>query len=176
MKETIIGVVAVLALLVGVFAFFQSDKVTVIREDGTVVGNASSPSVIDGCMEVNGLTSCYHRISLNQASTTVCSIKSPVATSTLRHGSLKITTGTTTALILYAAKSTSFAASTTLLAGGYALASNAQVTLLASTSLPFASDGVLMFAPSTYLNFSYQGAAGSLNTLVGSCAAEFLVN
>lgn len=183
MKQTLISAgVAVLVVVLG-FVFFAPVKTVVER----VVGSASSPSVLDGCMDVNGVTKCYKSSGLNQASTTICSFKSPSATSTLDIKSgVKITTGTTTAIALEIGKSTVYDATTTRISY-VTLASGAQVTLntfVASTTGVYGSLGQqhtadetdIVFAPSTYLNVKYGAALGDLNVLVGSCKAEFLVN
>lgn len=124
---------------------------------------------------VNGVERRFFSSALNQASTTLCSFKTPSATSTLQIGSAKITTGTTTAIAVEIGKSVSLAATTTKLA--YAvLASNAQVTLVATSTTNGGADDPSVFAPNNWFNVKYGGAAGSLNTLVGSCKAIFLIN
>ena len=91
MNDKIIGGIAVLALVVGGFAFFQSDKITtVIREDGTVVGASSGPSIIDGCMDVNGTQVCAVTKAFSAASTT-CSFPIRLASSTLVRATARAT-------------------------------------------------------------------------------------
>lgn len=124
---------------------------------------------------------------LNQASTTICSMRSPSATSTLVYGSVQLTTGTTTAIALELAKSTLFDATTTRIAYDSALASGAQETLtafVASTTGVYGALGQqhtadeqdLVFAPNTYLNAKYGGALGTTNTLKGLCTAVWVQN
>jgi len=185
MKNNLIaGLVIVGAVLLSSFLFKPEVNVTVNTEPP--FGSASSPSVIDGNMDVNGVQTVYRSSGLNQASTTICSLKSPAATSTLVFGSVKLTTGTTTAIALELAKDTTYAATTTRISYDV-LASGVQETLtafVASTTGTYGALGQyhtadeqdLVFAPNTYLNAKYGGAAGSLNVLVGSCKAEFVVN
>src|SRR3990167_2754749 len=123
---------------------------------------------------VAGVTLFSKSDSLNRSSTSLCALRSPSATSTLRFGSVTLTTGTTTGIAIELGKGNQFDATTTSL--GYAvLASLQRATLTASTT----SSGVDLtnvFSPNQYLVAKYGGALGTQNVLVGSCKAEWLVN
>src|SRR3990167_10257311 len=142
------------------------------------LGALSSPDIPYPYFSFGGLREWANKGTLNQASTTLCSILSPVSTNTLVSANIKITTGTTSAIALEIGKGT-LTATTTRLAY-QVLGSNAQVTLTAVTATTTGASGVVfttepdyVFAPSTYINFKYGGTLGSLNTLVGTCQSKF---
>ena len=139
------------------------------------------------CEVHNGVQRCFNRTTLNQASTTVCAIRAPAATSTLVSGSVQLTTGTSTTISLEIGKSTLFDATTTRISYDASIVASAQETLtafVASTTGVYGALGQqhtadeqdVVFAPNTYFVGKYGGAAGSLNVLVGSCQATFEVN
>lgn len=150
------------------------------------IGALPGPDIYFPYLAVNGVSTFYHSAEFNNASTTLCSFKSPAATSTLVFGSTKIRTGTTTAIALEIGKSTLYDATTTRISY-VTLGSLAQVTLgafVASTTGSYGSLGQqhtadetdLIFAPNTYLNVKYGATKGSLNVLKGTCKAEFIEN
>lgn len=145
------------------------------------LGAVSSPDINSPYFSFGGVRQwAGHTDTLNQASTTICSLQSPAATSTLRFADVKLTTGTTTAIALEMAKDTTPSATTTRL-GYIVLGSGDRVTLIAgvASTTSFSASGVshtkddsdLIFAPNTYLNVKYGAALGALNVLVGSCNA-----
>ena len=151
----------------------------------TSLGAVASPDIQSPYFSFGGVRQWGAHSGLNQASTTICSLQSPAATSTLSMSSgISITTGTTTAIALEIGKSTVMDATTTRISY-VTLASGAQVTLnsfVASTTAAYGSLGQrhtadetdLIFAPNTRLNVKYGGTLGSLNTLVGGCNATWL--
>jgi len=177
-----LGIALVVITLIAIGAYMFPKGNTVVER---IVGAVSSPDVQSSYLSVNDVRSWYESRSLNQASTTICSMKSPSATSTLVSGSVKLTTGTTTAIALELAKDTTPSATTTRISY-IVLASGAQVTLrafVASTTVAVnsgvqytANETDLVFAPNTYLNAKYGAALGSLNVLVGSCKAVWMEN
>ena len=187
MKDNLVSgaVFGGVALLIVVLGLSIIKPTIVVNAVNSVLGSASSPSVIGGIMEVEGVQTLYKSSGFNSASTTICSFKSPAATSTLAFGSVKISTATSTAIVLEMGKSTSYAATTTRISY-VALGSGAQVTLnafVASTTGTYGSLGQyhtadetdLIFAPNTYFNVKY-GASAVGPALGGSCKAEFVVN
>lgn len=180
MENKTLAVSAVLALLVaaalgaGVLVGNGLNKTTPAVQ---VIGAVSGPDLSSPYLAVNGLQENFYSSALNQASTTICSFKSPTSTSTLEAASVQLTTGTSTAILLEIGKSNTNLTATTTRLGIAQLAANAQVTVIASTS-PAAADPTI-FAPNSYLVFKYGGtsaAEGSVNQLVGSCKARFLKN
>lgn len=190
----VIGSVSVFALILGFLAWGNSGKDGRNGRDGVdgkggeSYGISAGPDRTNPTESINEVRRHYYSTSLNQASTTICSFKTPAATTTLEIGTLQIRTGTTTTISLEIGKSVSQAATTTRLAYVSSLASAAQITLdgafTASTTGAYGAKGVArsadendkIFSPSTYLNVKYGGAAGSLNVLAGSCKATFLEN
>jgi len=150
-------------------------------------GALSSPDISSPFLSFGGVRRwAVGGIALNQASTTLCSLVSPVSTSTLVSASVQINTGTTTAIQLEMAKSTLMDATTTRISLA-SLASGNRMTLtafVASTTGAYgalaqqhtADEQDLVFAPSTRLNVKYGGGKGSLNVLVGTCNATWEQN
>lgn len=148
--------------------------------DGKSFGNSSSPSVIDGCMEVNGEMTCYNRSIARTATNTPCAFRSPAATSTLRFGAYKISSTSAATLVLDIGKATTPFATTTSL-GSAAVAADAQGTYLASTTPSGVAagqtilDAAWVFAPSTYFVVKVGGTAAGMAQTGGSCVAEWTV-
>lgn len=109
--------------------------------------------------------------SLNQGTSTVCSILSPAATSTLAMGSVEFTVSSTTASTVTLARAATAAASTTFLASAsVATSSQADIYAVATSS----SNSAYTFPPSTYFNVSMQGVANSGSfSPTGVCTAVF---
>lgn len=144
------------------------------------LGGASSPSVINGCTEINGVTQCYSRVALRTATTTPCAIKSPAATSTLVLGSARLTVSSSTATVWTLAKSTTAFATTTSL-GDSAVGASAQAGILATTTPVTDLNDKVVFGPNTYLvlgaaaGITAGDTAGTGFVPAGTCTAEFVV-
>ena len=172
-------VFAVIALGVGLLI-----HAPVVNVQPTIetMGAVSGPRLDFPSWTVNGVETYFYSSGLNKASTTLCSFKSPNATSTLEFASMSLTTGTTTTIQLEIGKSYYLDATTTSL-GTVTLAASQKATIIASTTQTSSgvgngilADPVTVFSPSSYLNFKYGGAQGTTNVLVGTCKAEFIVN
>jgi len=116
MKDKLVVAGVLVALVLGVMGVVGSGGVD--GRDGQNgkdgFGAVSGPKVDFPFWEVNGVAHHYYSSGLNQASTTVCSFRSPrSATSTLLFASLQLTTGTTTDTFWEFGKDASFAATTT---------------------------------------------------------------
>lgn len=131
---------------------------------------------------VNGVETYQYSIPFNFASTSLCSVRTPNATTTLKLAAGKISTATTTALYLEWGKALVQNATTTSL-GTRTVASGVLGTFLASTSpAEFAAGGdnfddQRVVAPLSYLELKAGGftpAAGG--PLRGTCKVEFVVN
>lgn len=114
-----------------------------------------------------------HTTSLNQASTTICALQSPLATSTLLKSSLQLSVSSTTAILVTMAKSATPYATTTLLGSQVNVAANAQVTIVGSTTVAQDGAGANIFAPSTWLVISAQNGIGTYSPS-GACNALFV--
>lgn len=144
-------------------------------EEEPQLGSASSPSVVDGCMEVSGVTTCYRSASMNNASTT-CALRSPAATSTLAVATAKFTNTFGGTFDFEVGKGTNIYATTTRLGYASAAVSSGSIgSFIVATSTAPGAIGVdqnFVVAPSTYVNFK---VGSSSPTLRGTCNAEFRV-
>ncbi len=106
---------------------------------------------------------------LTTSTTTVCAIQSPAATSTLQSGGVLFTTSSTTAAVVTLAKATTAFATTTVIGNEYTIAADGQALIIASTT---PTDGVTVFAPSSWFVVGMQGAPDFYSP-VGRCHATF---
>lgn len=152
----IVGFVAVLGL---------NGPTTIVEK---IIGSASSPSVIDGCMEVNGHTRCYNTRSMNTATTTPLAIRSPqTGTSTLAlSAGCRFTVASTSAKQVRFARATTGFATTTYLFGGATTANGTEAVIATTTTNDF------VFAPGQYLVMSMVGGTGT-DSPTGKCNAVF---
>ena len=170
MKNSIISAgVAVLVVVLG-FSFFAPEPNIVVQD----LGSASSPSVNGGCMDVNGVTTCYASMKANTASTTPCALRAPtMATSTLVAGSYRVASTSATATYVEIGKSvTAFATTTSL--GTTNIAANVQATINATTTPTAMNDDKTVFTPGAY--FVVKVANAAYTQLGGTCNAKWIVN
>ena len=154
MKNTLISAgVAVLVVVLG-FVF-------VPRVVNNTYGSASSPSVNGGCMDINGITTCYAvGNTLASTASTTCSIKNPAhATSTIAYGIFDIASTSASASYIGMGKSLLVDATTTSLATAAAVAAN--VTTSFVTTRTAAGGGALteMLGPNDYFVTKIVGVA-----------------
>lgn len=109
---------------------------------------------------------------LATATTTVCAIQSPNATSTLRWAGVKLDVSSTTASTITLAKSATAFATTTQIGETVAVAANAQAFVLATTTTAQVIAQTTVFAPSQWLVVSMTGGAGTFSPS-GACQATF---
>jgi hypothetical protein len=160
------GVVAIVALVLGVFALNHS-------QSQPQPGSTAGPDNFYPVETHNGVTTYFFNQKMNQGTTTVCSFKSPSATTTMaRPAFMNWTVGSTTAGVATIAKGIiGNTSSTTLIAAG-TVAAGAQGTLMASsTGTGVLLDNVNVIAPNTYINFSFSGGNGTWSP-TGSCTLE----
>ena len=179
-QKTIVGVSVVIALAFGAMFFFSTRETVIEKVTNTVsepvAGSASSPSVIGGCMDINGVQHCTARVGMTNASTT-CSMKLPPATSTLAvftahfsnpRGDLKAELGVGTK------QSGDLAATTTRVAIWSVLDATA-VTVVATSGAQIVPNELtdLILPPNQYLNVR---VASSSDTMVmqGTCSMEVI--
>ena len=186
-KTIVVSVIASVLVVLGVVAFTPAK---VINQESQL-GAVASPDIMSPYFSFGGVRQwAAHTDTLNTASTTICAMQSPAATSTLRLGSVRLTTGSTTAVVLEMAKSATYAASTTRISYG-AVAAGDGITLnsfVASTTSTGASgyaytanERDIVFAPNTYLTVKYGGSlcgngGTTCNTFVGNCSAVWQEN
>lgn len=145
-------------------------------QPGQQLGSLTGPDIPSPYLQWGGVTSYQTGTTFSQASTTVCSMQAPAATSTLVYASAAITTATTTATIWEFGKSNQFDATTTLVSQVASVASGALATINASTTATATLAQNIVFGPGQYLNVKFGGTQGITNSLVGTCKARWIVN
>lgn len=156
------GALAVLALVLGVFAFNRPESPQ-LPPSGSVTG----PDSYFDYYNTNGVFT-YHRLqaSLYSATTTPCVIKSPSATTTLAAFAMNVTTPTSTTALFTLATST---------------VPNATTSLIATQTLTSGQEGTFNWAagannglvsPNTYVSIGTSGGVSPF-TYGGSCNATF---
>lgn len=131
-----------------------------------VEGSISGPDASYPCYSYNGATTCYNRKPLNTASTTICAIQSPTATSSLEAtGGVQEFISSTTASTIIIAKSATPFATTTQIGTSISVAAGAQVS---------ATTSAFIFGPNTWFVVSQQGGTGTFSPN-GTCQANFKV-
>lgn len=183
MKNNLIvsAVVAVLVSGAVVYFFYPSVKSAVADavEQIKTFGSASSPSVVGGCMDINGVTRCYaSQTQFNSASSTLCSLRSPrvASSSVLVSATYSVRTGTSTAIVYNFGKSSTPSATTTVLGNPILEAAAAVSGQVVATSTG-ASMLDWKFTDGQYLNLKIGGDIGSglSNSLKGNCSATWEV-
>lgn len=164
MINKLIGGIAVLALVVAIVAISRPAQ---ISQKTIQSGAVASPDIISPYFSFGGLKHWAGRTdSMTQATTTVCAIQSPAATSTLAWASVLFKVSSTTASIVTLATSTSPYATTTLL-----IANNIGANAQGYVNFHGSSANVL--APNTWVVVGMQGGTGTFSP-TGTCQVEFM--
>lgn len=161
-KLTISG--ALVAIVFSIIALVLS------ATGGTVTNNLSAVSSPDISSPYFSYSDIRHwgakTTNLTQATTTICALQSPAATSSLQTASIRLTTSSTTASTLTLAKATTpYATSTSL--GAVSASANGQIVGVASTT------GSHIFAPNQYFVVGMQGGTGTFSP-TGVCQATWV--
>lgn len=192
-QNIIISAVACFALVFGVLAYNKQPETFIGQkgeqgekglrgekgdkgDSGQVLGAVNSPNVISQWFMVNGVKHYYKKMSLNSATTTVCSMQAPTeATSTLVYAHLVESVSSTTASIVDFAKSANTGATTSLIGTTFpTIAANTQAFLLATTTR-YINDNVI-FAPGNYFVANQKGGANNVFSPTGTCVAEWVLS
>ena len=169
MNNKFIGVALIAILVIAIGAYMFPKGNTIVER---IVGAVSGPDTYFDYVANNDLQKFGQTKPLTTATTTVCAIKSPTATSTLIFGSVKFTVSSTTASTVTLAKATTAFATTTSL-GSASVGASAQATVV-SKKTAAGGDGLdETFAPDTYFVVSMAGGVGTFSP-TGSCSAEFV--
>ena len=171
-----VGVSAGVALLVvlGLAYLRPEAPVSVVNNPAPQYGAVSGPDRFSPYESINGMITWYTRVGLTPATTTVCRIKSPNATTTLVQAGIQMITASTSIMNLDFANTTDALsyATTTLMHANITVAANGQVSANASST-------IAVLAPSTWIVGKVGGAAATGMATptnlapVGSCYAEF---
>lgn len=168
------GVTAALvaSLFVGIFV---PDSGSPGRDgkDGVTVGAVASPDIMSPYVSWGSVRQWAARdADLTAASTTICAIQSPAATSSLMHASVVLEVSSTSASTLTMAKASTAFATTTLM-GREAIAANAKALIVASTS-PTTYEANI-FNPNQWIVVSMEGGAvGTTFSPTGVCEAVWV--
>ena len=170
-KNGVIGALVGLTVLIGGLYLNQPTPAPVSNQP---VGAVSSPDINSPYMSFGGVRSwAGHTESLTQATTTVCAIQSPAATSSLRFAGVRFTVSSTTAARITLAKALTYNSTTTSL-GVADLVAGAPATVIASTTgANFATlDGASTFGPNQWFVVGMSGGTGTFSP-TGSCSAQW---
>ena len=168
MNKTLWTVLVVILVIATAGAYMFPKGNTIVERLG-----AQPTSVLeDNCLTVEGVLTCTTVTGFNVASTTLCSIKSPSATSTLAAQGGRLTVASTSATATYMewGRATTQAATTTTL-GITLWAAGAKVST--TTPLNTLSNVNHTFPPNTYLVAKVANAAFA--QLGGKCSGTFEV-
>lgn len=146
-----------------------------IKPVQNIVNNlgAQSVNILEGnCLTVEGVQRCVTRQGFSGASTTLCSIKAPSATSTLVRGGLTIasTSATITYMEWFKTKNATGGATSTIIASTQ-WAANAWVSTTTDARNTAINLSNNIFAPDDYLSIRVVNAAFA--QLGGNCQAVF---
>src|SRR3990167_521671 len=200
LHKILFGALAVGVLIALVVSFTKGGN-TVITEKAKPVGALSSPILPYSFFGFGGIqywaAGRTTDVGLQQGTSTVCSLQSPVATSTLVAAQLTMHTATATGLALEIGKSSLPSSTTTRLVSDGVIALVAQehgayrwseADYASTTAAEVTSNSIINpsfeFAPNAYLNFKVGSALGADDSPasiayrnfapVGSCSAIWL--
>ena len=146
-----------------------NSPVSVESPAGQFYGNASSPSLIDGCLDFGNSLYCQYSQGMKNASTT-CSFRSPTASSTLVFASAQVRNAFGGTFAVEFGKSSSVMATTTSL--GYITSVTGGTTIIASSTSNNGGESLSQnFTSAQYLNIK---VGSSSPTIAGNCVAAFL--
>jgi hypothetical protein len=171
-KSIVLVAIVIIAIAIGGY-FFPSVTNVVTEKIVERLGGVSGPDTYFPYTANNNLQKYGETKGLTTATTTVCAIKSPSATSTLVFGGINFQTSSTTATTVTLAKAATGFATTTAL-NTLSLGANAQGAQIATSST--AAVGVVsnnIFGPNEYFVVGMAGGIGNFSP-VGTCSAEFV--
>jgi hypothetical protein len=170
-KQNILNAVLGVAMVfVGFVAYNKpADVTTVVKE--IPVGAVVSSELSTNNFSFGEVRRWAYSQRFNVASTTLCAVKSPAATSTLVFAGYNISTGTTTAATIDVAKGNTAYATTTLLVTGTSVGSGATKEIGWTTAGGTAADDIM--APSTYVLVKTASVGLNGYTYGGRCSVVF---
>ena len=165
-KLSIALVVITILAVAGCFLPFGGS--TVVEK---MVGATPGSDFYYDSLNFNGVVTYYKEVGMLKATTSLCAIKSPAATTTLERIAWQITGGTTTAATIDIGTSTTAYATTTNLVSATAVASGAQAYKYWTPVGGTVNDA--MMSPNTWVNVMTAGAGLNGYTYTGKCEAVF---
>lgn len=157
------GLVALNLVVLSVAVIGKQEVVRDVVRDSA--GAISSPDIQSNYFSYGGVRHWGVRTeSLIQASTTVCALQGPAATSSLRFASIRLNVSSTTASnVNFGVGPTPYAISTAI--GGQAVAANAKADVVATSTL--------IVSPNAYVVFTMSGGTGTFSP-TGNCEATWI--
>lgn len=179
-KNTIIGGIATLALVLSFIGLAHQPPAPVADQAPSHqnLGSITGPDINSLYLSVNGVRTEFVNEGLNTASSTICSVLAPTATSTLVRFILNVTTGTSTASTVDVGIGSNTTSTTTgSFVSAYSIGSGAQgaISIIGSgTSTQYIIPPSTSAAP-VYINAkTVTGGLGGY-TYGGSCKAVFTI-
>lgn len=163
------------AVVSGVIALVVSFAVVYVAKPAPVqqpLGALAGPDIPSPYLRWGDVLVYQAHRSMVAATTTLCALQSPAATSTLAWAGWSITTGTSTAATIDIGSGATAYATTTNYVSATSVSSGAQGA--ASWGQPTGTTGIL--APNTYVLVKTAGAGLGGYTYAGTCGATFVVN
>lgn len=139
------------------------------------VGSVTGPELMSPFWTVNGFTKEYRALNMQKATTTLCAMKAPSATSTLQFVSWKVFVGTSTAATIDIGTSTTAYSTSTLLVTATSLAASSQGYAYWMPAGGSANNDVAKMSPNEYVIVKTAGTGSGGYTYSGRCLAEFNV-
>lgn len=160
-------VIGVLGVSMALFAYLG-----VLTPETPKVGALASPNIPSPYLTWGGVAHwAGSSTSLIQATTTVCAIQSPAATSTLNAAYAAFSISSTTASTVTIAKASTAFATTTVLERE-PVAANAQADIMVAANYSNLATSTLIFAPNTWVVVGMEGGTGTFSP-TGNCGAEW---
>lgn len=162
--KLVIGLVAIVA----VAGIFLPTGNSVVER---IVGATPGADFFYEILNFNGVNTMYKEVGMQKATTTLCAIKSPSATSTLDLATWQISVGTTTAATIDIGTSTNAYATSTTLVASTAVASGAQGYAKWSTVGGGVNDNIM--APNSWVLVRVNEVGLNGYKYTGACEASF---
>lgn len=167
-KKFLVGVVITVALILGAVGAFKH-QVPSVKVGGT------SPDFSSQFIDWGGI---FHwslsTTNLIQASSTVCEIQSPNATTTLSQFAIRFVLASTSATSVTETYGATQNSTTNALGSAYAVAASAQATVVASSTTASLGDK-LIIAPNQWLSAIITTSGSNVgNAPIGTCQTEFV--
>lgn len=172
-KNIIIAVAIAGVAVLGVL-FPKATNTVVEKVIEKPLGALSSPDIMSPYISFGGVRQWAQRGTFRSASTTIASIQSPVATSTLLSATCDFDVSSTSASTVTFAKDTDESGSSTPLQS-FSVSAGAQAHLSLPATTTTAGMSNLVFAPSSYFNVTMGGGNGTYSP-TGGCNLRWVEN
>lgn len=153
------------------------NRISQTQQADDILGAMASPDVSGNWLRVGGVLHWYKSMDTDSATTTICTMKSPAATSTLVFASVNFDLASSSAVTVRFDQS-AVGTSTQQIGSTITVGASASAAILASSSPSInLNDAEVMFAANTDLTVWIQGAlsGGNYTLTNGKCKAEWIV-